>query len=121
MDEEEEVKEEDEVIYPELEKMRKVQQKSQLIGEFLDWLNYEKKVQLGRFHEHTEDCYDGWDEDDDDIRICGMGEGELMLLNTSYENLLAEFFDIDLKKVDKERRALLDEIRKEAEESGVEV
>ena len=79
--------------YPECEKMRKVKDQSQVIGEFLDWLHGEKNILFAE--QRGEPPFD---------RILPV------LFNT--EELLAEFFNIDLKKVEQEKRAMLDEIRK---------
>jgi hypothetical protein len=77
---------------PECDKLASVADKSQVIGEFIDWLLGEKQYILAKW---------------------GTGEVEDMLLprNPSVQGLLAEFFGIDLKKVEVERRALLDAIR----------
>ena len=70
--------------YPECEKLRAVSDKSQVVGEFLDWLSCDKGVILGEYK--------------------GERLGEFYY-NT--ENLLAEFFKIDLKKIEEERREIL--------------
>lgn len=73
---------------PELDKMKAVQEKSQAIGAFLDQLSSEG-IYLAQ--------YEG---------------DELFSLNQSIEQTLANYFDIDLNKVEEERRALLDHIRR---------
>ena len=48
------------------------------------------------------------------IQYVGFGYDEyirLRLINTSFEKLLAEYFEIDLDKVEDERRAMLDGLR----------
>lgn len=84
------------VKYPECEKMSQVRPQSQAIGEFLEWLRYEK----------------GW------VLATVPEEYEFTLVEASYsiEGLLAEFFGIDLDKVETERRQMLDEIRAVHEE-----
>lgn len=77
--------------YPECEKIVACQDRSRTISEFLDWLQ-EQKYEL---------CM--WDN---------TGVGTFYPLVTSKEKLLAEFFEIDLDKVETERRAILDDIRK---------
>lgn len=89
---------------PECERLAVVAPKSQAIGNFLDWLR-ERGVYLSTEHEHGDGCYNGGD------RVCGASKGELVPYLRDIEQLLAEFFDIDLKKVDRERSALLDAIR----------
>jgi len=79
---------------PECERLKAVQEQSQIIGEFLEWLGDEK----GYF-------------------ICTYGDNAEFpqlpfLISDSRERLLAEFFGIDLDKVEKEKRALLEELRK---------
>lgn len=82
--------------YPEHDKMAKIADKSQKIGEFLDWLNSEKDIELKR-----------WSEEHD----------EYVSVFTSTTVLLAEFFDIDLTKIEAEKRAMLDRMR-ELDDAG---
>lgn len=72
----------------ECERLRLVCDKSQVIGEFLDWVLEAK-----------------------DAELCAAN----FPLRISHEKLLAEYFDIDLKKVEKERIALMAWIRKKDE------
>lgn len=76
--------------YPECEKLKAASPKSQAIGEFLDWLEAEKGVQLARYPEDSE---------------------RLVPFSFSTERLLAEFFGIDLDKVEDERRAMLSSLQ----------
>lgn len=73
----------------EIEKVRAVRERSQTIGAFLEWLQSKEYVIAS------------WGADD-----------KLYPVRDSIEQLLAQYFDIDLKKLEKEKRALLDEIRK---------
>jgi len=75
---------------PELDKMKAAQPQSQAIGAFLDWLFHEK---------HR--------------RIAGIPEGmeEWQPIGYSIEKLLAEYFQIDLQKVEAERRAILETLQ----------
>lgn len=74
---------------PELNKMAAIRDKSQVIGEFLDWLHNERGLTLATFI------------DDED-------RGEVMVpFHFSTEKLLAEFFEIDLDRIEKERRLVL--------------
>jgi hypothetical protein len=78
---------------PELDKMNAIQPKSQIIGEFLDWLLYEQRQYL-----------------------CETKDGERF--TPSFKGInswLADYFQIDLAKVDQEQRALLAKIRKEVQ------
>lgn len=69
--------------YPECEKMKAVEKESQAIGDFIDWLKTK------------------------DISLMGWFEDKPYLLSKSTEELLAEFFEIDLKKIEEERREIL--------------
>lgn len=92
---------------PELDKMSAVKERSQAIGEFLDWLAYEKEWTLAAYHEHTDDCYNQTQR----YPTCGIREKELWQVQYSTERLLAEYFEIDLRKTDEEKRAILESIR----------
>ena len=76
--------------YPEHEKLKKVQDESQAIGEFLEWVNYEKRYSFCYVDRKTEQWYP--------------------ILETK-EQLLAEFYDINLDAIEKEKRAMLEEMR----------
>lgn len=78
---------------PECDKMMAVKEKSQVIGEFLEWLTCERSTQ---------------------VELCVRNDltDRIMPCYTSTEQLLAEFFDIDLDKVEEEKRGILDEIKK---------
>jgi hypothetical protein len=77
---------------PELDKMEAVQEQSQTIGEFLEWLNGKG------------------------ISLCKLGTADWeqnfhFPIHDSTEKLLAEYFDIDLNKVEQEKQVLLAEWR----------
>ena len=114
--------------YPEHEKMKAVKDKSQTIGEFLDWLKDTKKVFLAHYLmvcEH-QDFDGGCKEDLQEDGVCPkecpdrymIELGELYEYSYNVQELLASFFEIDLKKIDKEKRAMLDEMRKLNESAG---
>ena len=75
--------------YPECEKLSAVSADSNKIGAFLDWLVYDKGIYLAEYSELD----------------------ELWAINTPFERLLAEYFEIDLDKVEDERRAMLEGLR----------
>lgn len=81
---------------PELDKMLVVRVRSQAIGEFLEWLADTKG-------------YGIYSEDDAEDQEGNMQRLYFRAPNT--EQLLAEYFEIDLKKVEKERRAILKELQ----------
>ena len=86
----------DKEMYPELEKLRGVSERSQAIGEFLEWLFGSKNYHIAK--------YLGEEEYEDD-------EDELVPVHIDIEKLLAEFFGIDLAKAEEERREILEQIR----------
>lgn len=89
---------------PETDKMIAVKDQSQAIGEFLEWLD-EKGWWI---------CRSATQEDtrDDEGERTGIREGDLLPIYKSIEILLAEYFNIDLKKAEQEKRALLESLRK---------
>lgn len=80
--------------HPECDKLLAVKDKSQPIGEFLDWLRNEKGIEFCRWMEAEDIEPEGYYPD-----------------YTRTEELLAEYFEVDLKKVEEERRAMLDDLR----------
>jgi hypothetical protein len=94
--------------YPEHDKLEKVSDKSQAIGEFLDWLSGPPHgIVLATYHRHSQLCYEdgGWP-------VCGYTEHGLQSAGIRFEKLLADYFEIDPNLLDKEKRAMLDEFRK---------
>lgn len=79
--------------YPEHEKLHKISDQSQAIGEFLDWLEDEKNVYLG--YTHIIDT--PWSDEE---------RFDLWHYNT--QKLLAEFFDIDYDKLQAEKDIMLE-------------
>lgn len=77
--------------YPECEKLAKVAKQSQVLGEFLNWLKGFKEFELAKWNLH--------------------GEDRLVPMHDSTESLLAEFFGIDMDKVEKERQQIIDGLR----------
>lgn len=124
-------------VYPEHEKRSGILEKSQAIGEFLDWIG-EQGYRLQKWVVQDEDgpCPGTiWHECDGgrEMRVpvdggepyttanrcqkCnGTGtyiahfEGEVGL-QRSIESVLAEFFGIDLKVIEQERRAMIESMR----------
>jgi hypothetical protein len=77
----------DAIKYPHLARMQEVQETSQAIGEFLDWLS-EQRIDLCSI-------------------IPGTGHDRWAPITDGAEKLLARYFDIDLNAVERERRAVL--------------
>lgn len=107
---------------PELDKRSEIIKDghSQAIGEFLDWLQ-QQGLSLMRYRTDLTDerpC----SRCDGENRECPRCNGSRFIEITvsgwtsdgrSVEQLLADYFEIDLTKIEEERRALLDHIRTE--------
>lgn len=118
-----------ETKWPEHEKLEKISDKSQVVGDFLSWLAEEKRVVLGHYPMLALDCDCGWAKLRPQIgcpKCNGKGtvldaSGEPVLeesetlqifMDKRLEVLLAEFFKIDQNKIEKEKRAMLSTMRK---------
>lgn len=77
--------------YPEHEKMCAIMEQSQTIGEFLDWLLGEKDIVLSQYLNPNSE--------------------RLTPINPNTQDLLAEFFGIDLNKIEMEKREMLKTMR----------
>lgn len=86
-------KKNDAMGFPEHEKLTKVLEQSQWIGEFLDWCQNERGL---HFYEMK--------------KPKGFSEEVPVLFSASINQLLAEYFSIDLVKIEKEKRAMLRQI-----------
>jgi hypothetical protein len=85
--------------YPEHEKLTQIRDKSQLVGEFLDWLS-----QQGYYI-----CR--WQDEGDNgqpKRIPATADDIARIHEDEY---LADFFGIDQDKLEEEKRAMLDALR----------
>jgi len=104
-----------EVPIPEHEKLKLIKDKSQAIGEFIEWLEHDKKIHLSKVHTHGPEC-EGWDPDREcynpgfDAR-CEFFDGQLYFASVNIVDLLAEFFEIDRRKLEDEKLAMLEEFR----------
>ena len=126
--------------YPEHDKLNEIRDRSQSIGEFLEWIQ-EKGVSLASYHKHSDGCYveHGPVVDVDDCRWARLGDplsgkchhkpsqkmldcgcSEQVLYSYSYgmERLLAEFFEIDPVKLEAEKRAILAEFQRQTAPAG---
>ena len=102
----------------ELEKLESVSEKSQAIGEFLEWLFGSKNYHIAKYltdeeYESEDNVYwiDGLYENEQFKRY-EIGKEELMPIHIGIEKLLAEYFEIDLGRVEKERSGILDKLIK---------
>ena len=101
---------------PECEKMAAVRDDSQKLGDFLEWLG-SKDYRICAWQEGISDAdriVDAF------ATLQGRGNPDIdnepergwTPINKDIEKILADYFSIDLKKVEEERRALLEEIRR---------
>lgn len=86
--------------YPEHKKLKAIAEQSQAIGEFLDWCRGEYGYELAE-----------WDKS-------RKFDDRMMPVSESTEKLLAAFFDIDLNKIEAEKRAMLEKMRRMHEEAS---
>ena len=95
---------------PELDKLKRAKEAWGIehVGEFLEWLEGQK-IFLARWmtHEHTDEC-----RDDDGDLICGTPREYIAPLHEPVEELLARYVGVDPKKIEMEKRALLESLRK---------
>ena len=91
----------------ELEKMEKVQEKSQAIGNFIEEFLKEKGIILATYHKHSKKRCEkdewGWN--------CGWTTEQPIPLNYDIQKLLAEYFNINLDETEKEKQKILDDLR----------
>jgi hypothetical protein len=84
---------------PECEKLAEVSEESNKIGGFLGWL-FSKDLVIAGYEHNTR----GWEE----LVVVRRYQGD-----SGINKLLAEYYGIDLDKVEKERRALLNWLREQ--------
>lgn len=90
--------------YPEHEKLKAVKEKSQAIGEFMDWVENEHRAVLCIPHRHTPHC--------NGPSGCGLSDGEFTIFyHGGMQKILAEFFGIDLDELESEKLKMLDDCR----------
>lgn len=80
--------------YPEHEKLSGIKEQSQALGSILDWMFNEKGWYLVE-----------WKEDDD-------GYKQRYAITSNVNQILAEYYKVDLVKLEEEKMQMLDEIRK---------
>ena len=83
---------------PELDKMLTIRDESQKLGQFLEWLS-EQSIVLAEFD--TMSCED-----------CGYETEGLWATRSNQEQILADYFGIDLSKCEQERTKILSDLRK---------
>jgi hypothetical protein len=80
---------------PECEKLRAIAPVSQKVGEFIEWLQTDKSIVFCK-------AVDDSDYDSDETYVP---------FSINIQSVLAEFFGIDMDKVERERSALLESLR----------
>jgi len=114
--------------YPAIEKMHAVVDKSQAIGEFLEWLSNgeahkdehgECPVHLA--HRFLKPRYGYEDVPWDELNMENIVESEVRTAVFTYstERLLAKFLGIDLDEVEREKRSILLAAREKSDESSM--
>jgi hypothetical protein len=109
---------------PMLNKLGRIKDKAQVIGEFMEWLRGEKRIVLCESHEESSNCYRPHKHGKDLCfgfapggctktreRDCPFKESECIPISFDTNKFLAEFFEIDLNQVEKERLAILKSLR----------
>lgn len=91
---------------PELDKLKRVQNSSQTIGAFLEWLTSTKHLVIAKWEKSI---------NDDDEEVESLEPARFGSYGT-IEGLLAEYFSIDLKKVENEKQAILTRFREKTQE-----
>ena len=86
--------------FPEHDKVSAVRDRSQVIGEFLDWLFSEKGYSIAEEHVHT-DCHGELGT------LCGYRQGAYVPVSATTRQLLAEYFEIDEAKLEAEKQLML--------------
>lgn len=92
--------------YPEHKKIKALNGQNNVIGQFLEWLLDETDYIIADY------VHNDWCEslkDNDAICNCRM---QLVPTHKSHEQIIAEYFNINLKAFEKEKQIMLEEIRK---------
>jgi hypothetical protein len=125
--------------YPEHEKLHRVKEElgTEFIGAFLEWLGHDG-IQLARYWDHETNCESVSDDEDPDgpspfrhrsenwrwykhtKKNCGYeNDGMLICIHEPIMKLLARYADVDLEKLETEKRQMLDDARREMTERGM--
>lgn len=98
--------------YPEHEKLKAVKPQVDAVASFLEYLDAEH-LRICKPHEHTDDCYgESW-VPGIKMLVCGFLAEGYEPVRKRIEEWLAEHFEIDQNKLDDEKRAMLDELRRQ--------
>lgn len=94
-----------ETTYPEHEKMVRVKEQAEAIGDFLSFY-VRDGLALCEKHEHDAGCYD-----ETGHTFCGLRKGGWTPVHRPVEDILAEYLEIDLDKINAEKDAMLADLR----------
>jgi len=103
-------------LYPEHDKLHKVIDKSQIIGEFIDWLHDKKEIVFVKWEEWEEKIEPRRHTDGTLEAARTITHKKYVPVYTKVDALLADFFGIDQDKVEKEKLAMIKALK---EASGV--
>jgi len=98
--------------YPEHMKLKAVQEKSQAIGEFLEWLSSEKQIHMAKWLDVEYTDIDPFSDKETKYTV-----NELVIQPLNINEILAEYYGIDLKKIEAEKCAMLDSLRQNQSKS----
>jgi hypothetical protein len=91
-------------LYPEHEKQQAVREKSQVCGEFVEWLQ-QRGIHLAEWTTYTYTRSDLGGKEHEGTRQ------EMALTRQSLQDLLGKFFGIDPQKLEAEKREMLAAVR----------
>ena len=106
-----------EVATPTLDRIKEVAEQSQSIGDFMEWLTGEGGYVIGAYRYHinvpgeTEECWGLGDCDHADHEK-HQPSINIYPRHYTFQSLLYRFFDIDPAEEERERRAVIEEIRR---------
>lgn len=93
-------------IYPEHEKLKKINHLTEAIHEFLEWCQDEKNAHLARYAYASD--MEGYGDIGGDI-------GMITVETYDRDEWMAEFFDIDLKVIEQEKQSMIKEMQEMAD------
>ena len=117
--------------YPEHEKLSAVREHSQAIGEFLEWLSQAEGISLCHWRNYGTNGEPRYVGPDHPRRQELNPRGLQFVANPDFEEweegfqpdprnvqqLLADYFGVDLRRLDTEKRAMLDGLREKTEQA----
>ncbi len=97
------------IPYPEHDKLQiAIARGSEKIGAFLEEYRHKgQEVSLCVMHTHDSTCYVEGKEGSSRSKLCQIGEGDYVPIHLTTNKVLAEYFGLDLAKIDAEKQAML--------------